>query len=236
MRVVGDSHFFVGLDLGQVQDFTAVAVVERAELVGEWDPVMTGFRRYAELRTRFLERMELGTPYPEVVRRVGEITRSADLRGRCHLAVDSTGVGRPVVDMLRRAGLGCIMMPVTITWGSSASRMADGQYHVPKRDLITGVQILLQSGGLRIARSLKHGPALAAEMAEMRVKITAAGNTQFGSWREGSHDDLVLALALACWSARQVYPNGPYGEEGHWQRKDQGEWEKGFREWARERG
>jgi hypothetical protein len=229
---IGDSWFFVGVDLGQAQDFTAVAAVERAELVGEWDPVVAGYPKYVELRTRFLERMELGTPYPEVAQRVRNITCSADLRGRCHLAVDSTGVGRPVVDLLRRAGLDCIMMPVTIT-GGSASGMTDGQYYVPKRDLITGVQTLLQSGGLRIARSLKHGAALAAEMAEMRVKITAAGNTQFGAWREGAHDDLVLALALACWSARQVYPHGPYGEDAYWRSKEHAKWERGLREWRR---
>ena len=37
-RVTG--QYFVGLDLGQCQDFTAIAVLERAELSGEWDPVM----------------------------------------------------------------------------------------------------------------------------------------------------------------------------------------------------
>jgi hypothetical protein len=62
---------------------------------------------------------------------------------------------------------------------------------VPKRDLITEVQVLLQSGGLRIAGRLKHGAALVAEMAELRVKMTAAGNTQYGGIREGAHDDLV---------------------------------------------
>jgi hypothetical protein len=61
-----------------------------------------------------------------------------------------------------------------------ATRMEGGQYYVPKRDLITGVQVLLQAGGLRIAGGLKGGTALAAEMAEMRVRITAAGNTQYG--------------------------------------------------------
>jgi hypothetical protein len=156
-----------------------VAVVERVEMVGEWDPVMVAYRKYVELRTQFLERMELGTPYPEVARRVREITRAADLRGRCRLAVDSTGVGRPVVDLLRRAELECILMPVTIM-GGDATRMEGGQYYVPKRDLITGVQVLLQAGGLRIAGGLKGGTALAAEMAEMRVRITAAGNTQYG--------------------------------------------------------
>ena len=32
-------QYFVGLDLGQSRDFTAIAVLERAELMGEWDPV-----------------------------------------------------------------------------------------------------------------------------------------------------------------------------------------------------
>ena len=32
-----------------------------------------------------------------------------------------------------------------------------------------------------------------------QVKITAAANATFGAWREGSHDDLVLAVAMACW-------------------------------------
>ena len=29
--------YFVGVDLGQMRDYTAIAVVERAELAGEWD-------------------------------------------------------------------------------------------------------------------------------------------------------------------------------------------------------
>jgi len=57
---------------------------------------------------------------------------------------------------------------------------------------------------------------LAREMAEMRVKITPSGNEQYGAWREGEHDDLVLAVALACWGARKAYPCAPDGEDGYW--------------------
>ena len=74
------------------------------------------------------------------------MVRSAELAGRCHLAVDGTGVGRPVVDLLRRAGLGCPMLPVMIT-GGDAEGHSDGYYKVPKRDLIVGLQVLLQAGG-----------------------------------------------------------------------------------------
>jgi hypothetical protein len=167
------------------------------------------------LHLRYLERIPLGTPYPEVVNRVVEVTRSPELADRCHVAVDGTGVGRPVVDMLRRARAKGILMPALITSGDTET-VGDGYYRIPKRDLIIGLQVLLQREALQIAAGLQYGPALVAEMGEMRVRVTAAGNEQYGAWREGTHDDLVFAVALACWSARKVYPNEPAGEDGVW--------------------
>ena len=209
---------FVGLDLGQSRDFTAIAVLERAELRGDWDPAMYAWRKTTALRLRHLERVPLGTPYTEVVDRVVVVTRSGELAERCHLIADATGVGRPVLDMLRRAELGCRRLwPVLIT-GGNLETYANGYYRVPKRDLIVGLQLLLQRRGLQIAKGLKFGPVLAREMAEMRVKITPSGNEQYGAWREGEHDDLVLAVALACWGARKAYPGGADGEEGWWRR------------------
>ena len=214
-----DWHF-VGVDLGQAKDFTAIEAVERAELTGAWDPATYAWRKTASLRLRYLERMALGTPYPEVVERVVGLTRSGELAGRCHLVVDATGVGRPVVDLLRRAGPGCPMMPATITGGDVESQEA-GYYRVPKRDVIVGLQVLLQSGELKIAGGLRHGAALTAEMAEMRVKVSSAGREQYGVWREGAHDDLVFAVALACWGARKIYPGGASGD-GRWWRAQRG--------------
>jgi hypothetical protein len=107
------------------------------------------------------------------------------------------------------------LWPVSIT-GGDLETYANGYYRVPKRDLIVGLQLLLQRRGLQIAKGMKFGPVLAREMAEMRVKITPSGNEQYGVWREGEHDDLVLAVALACWGARKAYPCAPYGEEGYW--------------------
>ena len=167
-----------------------------------------------ERRLRYLKRIALGTPYPKIVEEVKRVTRSEDLEGRCHLVVDGSGVGRPVVDMLRQGGLGCMMMPVTITGGAGETHGA-GHYRVPKRDLVTGLQTLLQAGGLQIAAGMTYGKDLLAEMAEMRVKLTSSGNTQYGAWREGTHDDLVLAVALACWGERRVYPRGTRGPEEH---------------------
>ncbi|MCE5309336.1 MAG: hypothetical protein LLG20_16975 [Acidobacteriales bacterium] len=195
----------MGLDLGQCSDYTAVAVVEPAELKGEWDPALFAWRKVVQLRVRYLERIALGTPYPDIVERIRHLTRSGELAGRCRVVADATGVGRPVIEMLQRADLGCRVMPVVVTGGDK--EVQDGEYYrVPKRDLIAELQVLLQQGRLQIAAGLRDCETLVGEMAEMRVKITQAGNEQYGAWREGQHDDLVFAVALACWGARQAYP------------------------------
>ena len=67
------SWFFVGVDLGKRRDPTAIAVVERAEVAGEWDAFQAAYRQWVEYRVRHVERTRLGTPYPDVVERVKEV-------------------------------------------------------------------------------------------------------------------------------------------------------------------
>src|SRR5262249_38820936 len=86
---------FVGLDLGQPHEFTALAVLERP-LVSAEDVLA---RRRPAYALRHLQRFPLGTPYPAVVRSVVALLRTPALSGAT-LAVDQTGVGRAVVEML----------------------------------------------------------------------------------------------------------------------------------------
>ncbi len=126
--------------------------------------------------------------------------------------VDATGVGLPVVDLLRQERLDCMVRPVMVTGGLAESQK-DVYYRVPKRDLIVGLQMALQTGAMKIAKGLEWGPALKTEMAEMRVKVTGEGNEQFGAWREGTHDDLVFAVALAGWGAERWQPADMFGRQ-----------------------
>ena len=82
-------EFLVGLDLGQSQDYTALCVAERVE-------APTGKPHY---HLRHLERFRLGTSYPAVMDRVGEMLAGSPLWGCSQLVVDGIGVGAPVVDM-----------------------------------------------------------------------------------------------------------------------------------------
>jgi hypothetical protein len=181
----GMNRFFVGLDLGQRQDPSAVAVVEK---VAE------------ALLVRHVERVPLRTPYPRVVARMRGITGHAELQGRCALAVDATGVGAPVVEMLREARLDCEICAVTITSGERANETGSG-WNVPKQDLIAGVQVRLERGELRIARDLGELGPLVRELMDMKSLRGRTGRIRLGADGCGEHDDLVIALALACWRA-----------------------------------
>jgi hypothetical protein len=190
--------YILGLDLGQTKDFTALAVLECHALETSAEK--------PEYALRHLRRFPLGTPYTEIVPAVATLVQSGPL-AESPVVVDQTGVGRAVVDMLRRA-IGWVV-PVTITGGHAVTMSEDRSFHVPKKDLVTCLQVVMQSRRLRIARGLHEAAILVRELQQFQVKITAAANETFGVWREGQHDDLVLAVALACWWAER---NPPLGE------------------------
>jgi hypothetical protein len=135
----------------------------------------------------------------DVVGRVKRVVDALRGRGEVHLVVDATGVGAPVIELLQRSRLGCRLWPVTITGGDGESR-EKGLYRVPKRDLVVGLQVLLEQGGIQMAEGLREKAVLVKELADMRVKLTSSGHAQY----EGRHDDLVSALSLACWGVRKM--------------------------------
>lgn len=174
--------YTIGLDLGQAHDPSALVIVEHNGPQAD----AVDIRRWA-----------LGTPYPKIVEDVEQM-RSAPVLNEAQLVIDGTGCGRPVVDMFR-ANRTRRITPVLITSGGHAHQDEFGYWCVPKKDLVGAVQIGLQGGTLKIAASLSHATLLLNELTQFQAKITASANIITGAWREGQHDDLVLALALALW-------------------------------------
>ncbi len=187
--------YVVGLDLGQTKDFTALAVLERQAPLSDNDK--------PDYALRHLKRFALGTAYTDIVPAVATLRRTPALRDT-PLVVDQTGVGRAVVDMLRQSA-GWVV-PVTITGGHAVTRADDGSFHVPKKELVTALQVVMQAHRLQIARGLPDAPVLVRELQQFQVRITASAHETFGVWREGQHDDLVLAVGLACWWAERMPP------------------------------
>jgi hypothetical protein len=186
----------VGVDLGQAQDHTAVVVVERLELLHmDRNPVTAEFPLETQFRLRHAERVALGSPYPEVVDRVKRLVKRDPLTGRVQVVVDATGVGAPVVDLLKEAQLGCRLYPVVITAGEEES--SDGaRWRVPRRDLLAGLQVAFQRKRLLLSAAVPALEPLIEELNSMRVRVRMDGGERVEG---GRRDDLVFALALAWW-------------------------------------
>jgi hypothetical protein len=193
--------YWVGVDLGQKQDYSAIAVVDREVIVGtRRNPATWELDKKTVYTVRYLERLPLGTSYLDVAARVARLSRDIRMTNKCELVVDATGVGAPVIDVLRRARTGCNLYAVTITGGDHEQCTTHG-YQVPKRDLVIGLDLMLEAGTLEISAGLEMGEEMLAELRAMEVSVSGRGHERFEATR--THDDLVLATALACWRARR---------------------------------
>jgi hypothetical protein len=195
--------FVLGLDLGQSSDYTALAVAQRTWRPRPGQPN----EREAHYAIRHLKRWPLKTPYPAIVADLAALVRTPPLFEPV-LAVDQTGVGQAVVDMIRQNAVAAELRPVLITAGQKIEQDEAGVWHCPKRELVSTLHVLLQNRRLTVA-ALPERELLVKELLAFRVKITAAANETFEAWRERDHDDLVLAGALACWVGERVCWWGP---------------------------
>ncbi len=214
------THMFVGVDLGQTSDPSTFCALESAEYPlpdaqpapvqpvyttpGYWGPVPPPRPAVVRrLAVRSLFRWPLHTSYVTIANGLKRALDDPDLKG-ADVYADETGVGRPICDLLRsvRPAWGRLT-PVTITAGGAVSKQADGSLHTAKVALISNLLALLQSKRLRFAQDIPETPTLLKELEDYRVKVTAAGNETFNA-REGAHDDLLLALALAAWGAEKA--------------------------------
>ncbi len=189
--------YFVGLDLAQTQDYSALVILERRG----FSPQTYNFD------CKYLKRWELRTGYPEIVSDVVKLVNSSQLtenvRERPVLALDQTGVGAGIADLFRLEKMAAKLIPIYITSGSDVTRDGDVR-RVPKRTLVTNTAIALQTGKLQISEQLPLTETLVAELQNFKAKITTAGNDTYGAgaeWRVGNNDDLVLALSMALWCA-----------------------------------
>lgn len=212
-RDTSPNPYWLGLDLGQANDYTALAISERVGVnpnryqtrhLARWHP-----ERYGQV----IDSLAGIVAQLRTIVHVWDGYRYTAERSPVTLVIDRTGVGRAVGDMFLDAHLDCAVELVTITGGDTVTR--DGNaYRTPKRDLAGVIAVLLQTGRLEIAARLDHAATLKAELKNFKVRINAKGHDAYGAgddWREGAHDDLVLAQALALWHA-ETYGSSGFAE------------------------
>jgi hypothetical protein len=203
---MGTVTITIGVDIGQKRDPTAIAVVEQ-ELVSR----AAGVDDAVHYTTRFLERLPLGTKYPVVARRLEQIVVNTRQVAWEHVVatqpspwhppevlvtvfLDATGVGLPVVDLLRETGL-----DVRATYFTHGDRrtVSGDQVTLGKAWLVSRLQSLFQTRRLHLPKGHPEAQALLTELLDYEIKVDQNANDRYGAFKTGTHDDLVTALGLA---------------------------------------
>ena len=203
----------IGIDIGQKRDPTAIAVAEI-----EYRPIADAghgrLKKESHYLTRFLERLPLGTPYPEVARRLGDICQRVSQRcgRRPTVFVDATGVGQPIVDVLEASTREAHLRSVYFTHGDRRTEdQAESRVTLGKAYLVSRLQSLLQFQRLHLPDS-SEARTLAQELLDYEIRVDEDANDRYGAFRVGTHDDLVTAIGLAVQKEPtiSVYPGQEY--------------------------
>jgi hypothetical protein len=195
---------YIGLDLGQMQNYAAAAVLHATAVDGGGRPLRTSaggtVRRFD---VRALRRYPLGTPFTEIVGHIAGQARRRELHadGPPRVVVDKTGCGAAVLEMLRTAlqsSRTIEVWGVVITAGKTVTRPGPLEVHTAKVELAGAIREVLEGGRLRVPPQLEFAGALRRELQDFTVRVTAAANETFSA-AEGRWDDLVVAAALPIW-------------------------------------
>jgi hypothetical protein len=207
------NDWYVGMDVGQSVDPSALAAVNHIVTPGEWKYNDTARiwkqQKIERFNVRHLERIPLQTPYPAQIAHVRGVLGRPPLCGAT-FGIDYTGCGRPVADSFSAAGL----RPITIlmTGGNEVTQQNGDTYHVPKLHLCSLLETKLSFKELRIAPELAEAPVLREELLDFSRKVSETGHVSYNA-KVGKHDDEIIAVCLCLFMAttRSVMIQEPLG-------------------------
>ncbi len=187
----------VGVDLGTVNDSTAICVMESIEEpVAEIGSDLIQKLSRPRYEIRGLKRLPLGLTYPQIVTQVGRALMQEEVRGAA-LVLDRTGCGLPTFDLFVASGFDPIGITITSSIEEGKLDHDGHNYHVGKLALVSRLQTELQVGNLKMPRELPETKLFLDELRNFAVSISDAGYASYNASK--GHDDLVIAAALATW-------------------------------------
>ena len=158
----------LGIDLGSRADHTALVWLDG------WNVVRA-------------ERWPLGVEYRDIIEQLLPLIEKADCVG-----VDGTGLGDPIVSLLREKRPG--IFSVRFTGGMRARR--DGHdWYTSKSILTNGVYQAMARGKLKVTCPEPGREQLRCEMLNFSQKAAKHGRSKYEAGQ--GHDDLVAALSIA---------------------------------------
>ena len=150
--------------------------------------VITVLKREGKvLKLVYLYQFPLETPYTQVIGHLVRADQKFDFR---KMLVDQTGVGEPVLEEIRSQGISCVEgVKFTVQ---------------TKEELLTNLKIFMEQNRLAIP----YHRQLCQQINEQQYAYSKSGHLQF-SHPPNSHDDMLWALALSAYAAREPATKEP---------------------------
>lgn len=184
-------YYIISLDPAQLNDYSALAVLECSELDNTYRLVSLARRQHQ--------------PYTEIVAWAKKVFLNPkfndikDVSTRPIFVLDVGGVGRAIKDMLTAEGIQSV--GIQLTGGESVSRNGD-TYHVSKSFVIGKFLAAWDEGRVKVPSNASFWPLFEKELKAFRGEMSAMGRAKFEA-AQGEHDDLVMAVAQAVWYGEQ---------------------------------
>lgn len=193
--------YFVGVDVGQAIDPTAIVILEFRQQYQVNMHYSTEHRPHGDPQYWIVDaaKLPLGMLFPDQAQAIAAIAARDPLAGNAEMIVDRSGLGRPVVDELRKLRVPKL---TGVVIGPGEDQRRDGAYNwrVSKLQLVTTLSAKLNDGTFKIAEEMPLRDELVKELQELQVSFTSSGAMTFAAAGSG-HDDLAIAAALALWGA-----------------------------------
>ena len=186
-------RYFAGLDLAKTEDFTVLVIMNHLRQVVYFD--------------RF-HRLDWSV-------QIARIKAAIQRYPLCSLLVDSTGVGEPIFELLKKSGLR--VHPYTLTAAS-------------KENLINRLMVLLEHGEIQLP-TYQLCPVLVEELEGYEYTGTDESSSRMRAAGSG-HDDAVIALALAAWESSQFRGIGTISTMSAHGYSSGGRWISGASRWS----
>lgn len=156
-------RYQIGVDLAKYQDYTVITVIDLATF-------------YIVKQLRF-NKIDWNEQKEMIVREIKYWNKARTF-------IDSTGVGDPIVEDLKR------LVPVEPFHFSETSRA----------QLLNNLQVLFEQNKIKIP----NDPELIDELKSMQYELV--GQKVKMKVPEGLHDDRIMSLGLACWGLAERMP------------------------------
>jgi phage FluMu gp28-like protein len=181
-------EFFLGLDLGRKRDHSALVILERTFEAKHTRYVDSTTRWEQSMIVRYARQFPLGKSYGDLSREVARVYRATERLGPAVLVFDQTGVGDAVDELIKDNLRGANVEGVVIT-------------QELKRDIYAAIETVLEKGELKIPTNCHNSNELKQELLTVEIRRVGQGY-KYGAFHKDAHDDMVMALGLACWRER----------------------------------